>query len=164
MLLVLVPQLCRGPSGKRCCATLLCLPSDCPVDLFFVLDTSESVALRVKPFGDLVAQVKDFTNRFIDKLTERYCAHHCLQGALGLCQSWVGCWGRTRLWGVPGHQAMSLLCTPMATLVPLQPLPMYVLRCPWGALVLIVMIKGMCLLGTEPSCEGPVGHHNLFTQ
>ncbi|KAM3667839.1 collagen alpha-1(VI) chain [Ammospiza maritima maritima] len=45
---------------------------DCPVDLFFVLDTSESVALRVKPFGDLVTQVKDFTNRFIDKLTQRY--------------------------------------------------------------------------------------------
>ncbi|KFZ62872.1 Collagen alpha-1(VI) chain, partial [Podiceps cristatus] len=45
---------------------------DCPVDLFFVLDTSESVALRVKPFGDLVAQVKDFTNRFINKLTNRY--------------------------------------------------------------------------------------------
>lgn len=45
---------------------------DCPVDLFFVLDTSESVALRVKPFGDLVAQVKTFTNRFIDKLTDRY--------------------------------------------------------------------------------------------
>uniref|UniRef100_A0A8B9FHH7 Collagen alpha-1(VI) chain n=3 Tax=Australaves TaxID=3073809 RepID=A0A8B9FHH7_9PSIT len=45
---------------------------DCPVDLFFVLDTSESVALRVKPFGDLVSQVKDFTNRFIDKLTSRY--------------------------------------------------------------------------------------------
>uniref|UniRef100_A0A674JQN4 Collagen alpha-1(VI) chain n=1 Tax=Terrapene triunguis TaxID=2587831 RepID=A0A674JQN4_9SAUR len=44
----------------------------CPVDLFFVLDTSESVALRVKPFGDLVAQVKSFTNRFIDKLTDRY--------------------------------------------------------------------------------------------
>uniref|UniRef100_A0A8C3JSM5 Collagen alpha-1(VI) chain n=1 Tax=Calidris pygmaea TaxID=425635 RepID=A0A8C3JSM5_9CHAR len=45
---------------------------DCPVDLFFVLDTSESVALRVKPFGDLVTQVKDFTNQFIDKLTNRY--------------------------------------------------------------------------------------------
>ncbi|XP_063286128.1 collagen alpha-1(VI) chain [Pelobates fuscus] len=45
---------------------------DCPVDIFFVLDTSESVALRVKPFKTLVNQVKDFTNRFIDKLTSRY--------------------------------------------------------------------------------------------
>ncbi|XP_030066246.1 LOW QUALITY PROTEIN: collagen alpha-1(VI) chain [Microcaecilia unicolor] len=45
---------------------------DCPVDLFFVLDTSESVALRVKPFGNLVEQVKDFTKTFIDKLTSRY--------------------------------------------------------------------------------------------
>ncbi|XP_061463625.1 collagen alpha-1(VI) chain [Rhineura floridana] len=45
---------------------------DCPVDLFFVLDTSESVALREKPFGALVDQIKAFTNRFIDKLTDRY--------------------------------------------------------------------------------------------
>uniref|UniRef100_A0A6I8N8J4 VWFA domain-containing protein n=1 Tax=Ornithorhynchus anatinus TaxID=9258 RepID=A0A6I8N8J4_ORNAN len=45
---------------------------DCPVDLFFVLDTSESVALRVKPFGYLVEQVKIFTKKFIDKLTDRY--------------------------------------------------------------------------------------------
>ncbi|XP_075790235.1 collagen alpha-1(VI) chain [Pelodiscus sinensis] len=45
---------------------------DCPVDLFFVLDTSESVALRVKPFGALVTQLKDFTNQFIDRLTDRY--------------------------------------------------------------------------------------------
>ncbi|XP_069081583.1 collagen alpha-1(VI) chain [Pleurodeles waltl] len=45
---------------------------DCPVDLFFVLDTSESVALRVKPFGNLVKQVKDFTKSFIDQLTSRY--------------------------------------------------------------------------------------------
>uniref|UniRef100_A0A8C9UCU4 Collagen alpha-1(VI) chain n=1 Tax=Serinus canaria TaxID=9135 RepID=A0A8C9UCU4_SERCA len=52
--------------------TQLSSTEDCPVDLFFVLDTSESVALRVKPFGDLVTQVKDFTNRFIDKLTQRY--------------------------------------------------------------------------------------------
>uniref|UniRef100_A0A8C8RY54 Collagen alpha-1(VI) chain n=1 Tax=Pelusios castaneus TaxID=367368 RepID=A0A8C8RY54_9SAUR len=44
----------------------------CPVDLFFVLDTSESVALRVKPFGTLVTQVKEFTTTFIDKLTDRY--------------------------------------------------------------------------------------------
>ncbi|XP_038605172.1 collagen alpha-1(VI) chain [Tachyglossus aculeatus] len=45
---------------------------DCPVDLFFVLDTSESVALRVKPFGYLVEEVKTFTKKFIDKLTDRY--------------------------------------------------------------------------------------------
>lgn len=63
-----------------------------------------------------------------------------------------------------GHQAMSLLCVPMATLVPLQPLAVCVLRRPWGALVLIVMMKGMCLPGIEPSFGGPVGHHNLFTQ
>lgn len=54
------------------------------MDLFFVLDTSESVALRVKPFGDLVAQVKDFTNRFIDKLTNRYTSWGLVQAALGM--------------------------------------------------------------------------------
>nr|XP_060639355.1 collagen alpha-1(VI) chain [Anolis sagrei ordinatus] len=45
---------------------------DCPVDLFFVLDTSESVALREKPFGALVDNIKQFTTQFIDKLNERY--------------------------------------------------------------------------------------------
>ncbi|XP_058040904.1 collagen alpha-1(VI) chain [Ahaetulla prasina] len=46
---------------------------DCPVDLFFVLDTSESVSLRVKPFGKAnVDKIKAFTNQFIDKLNDRY--------------------------------------------------------------------------------------------
>lgn len=44
---------------------------DCPVDLFFVLDTSESVALRLKPYGALVDKVKAFTKRFIDNLGDR---------------------------------------------------------------------------------------------
>uniref|UniRef100_A0A8C3SU05 Collagen alpha-1(VI) chain n=1 Tax=Chelydra serpentina TaxID=8475 RepID=A0A8C3SU05_CHESE len=53
-------------------ACLVLLNRHCPVDLFFVLDTSESVALKRKPFGDVVTQVKLFTNKFIEKLTDRY--------------------------------------------------------------------------------------------
>ena len=41
------------------------------MDLFFVLDTSESVALRLKPSGALVDKVKSFTKRFIDNLKDR---------------------------------------------------------------------------------------------
>ncbi|CAL8346763.1 unnamed protein product [Merluccius merluccius] len=44
--------------------------SDCPVDLFFVLDTSESVALRQNPPNFYIDQIKDFTKRFIDELKE----------------------------------------------------------------------------------------------
>ncbi|KAL4609010.1 collagen alpha-1(VI) chain-like [Arapaima gigas] len=43
--------------------------SDCPVDIFFVLDTSESVALRAKPPDFYINQIKTFTNTFIDQLT-----------------------------------------------------------------------------------------------
>lgn len=80
----------RNPGRRRRCRKTAgqFLPlhffPDCPVDLFFVLDTSESVALRVKPFGDLVTQVKDFTNRFIDKLTQRYIRQGFIRAALGM--------------------------------------------------------------------------------
>ncbi|KAM6990679.1 collagen alpha-1(VI) chain [Tautogolabrus adspersus] len=49
--------------------------ADCPVDLFFVLDTSESVALRQKPPEFYIGQIKRFTNRFIDELKDM--RHRC---------------------------------------------------------------------------------------
>ncbi|KAK5859660.1 hypothetical protein PBY51_021199 [Eleginops maclovinus] len=49
--------------------------ADCPVDLFFVLDTSESVALRQKPPNFYIDQIKTFTNNFIDELREM--RHRC---------------------------------------------------------------------------------------
>lgn len=42
---------------------------DCPVDLFFVLDTSESVALRRSPPPFYINQIKSFTTQFIDQLS-----------------------------------------------------------------------------------------------
>ncbi|KAI7810047.1 putative collagen alpha-1VI chain [Triplophysa rosa] len=43
---------------------------ECPVDLFFVLDTSESVALRAKPPEFYINQIKTFTKLFIDELKD----------------------------------------------------------------------------------------------
>lgn len=44
--------------------------AECPVDLFFVLDTSESVALRQQHPDFYINQIKDFTKRFIDQLQD----------------------------------------------------------------------------------------------
>lgn len=60
-----------APRGAQGMAHGTFSDSDCPVDLFFVLDTSESVALRLKPYGALVDKVKSFTKRFIDNLNDR---------------------------------------------------------------------------------------------
>ncbi|XP_010788712.1 collagen alpha-1(VI) chain [Notothenia coriiceps] len=49
--------------------------ADCPVDLFFVLDTSESVALRQKPPNFYIDQIKKFTTNFIDELKDM--RHRC---------------------------------------------------------------------------------------
>ncbi|KAI1899247.1 hypothetical protein AGOR_G00059840 [Albula goreensis] len=51
---------------------------ECPVDLFFVLDTSESVALRAKPPDFYINQIKTFTKNFIDRLkdTRQPCDRH----------------------------------------------------------------------------------------
>ncbi|XP_040910850.1 collagen alpha-1(VI) chain [Toxotes jaculatrix] len=49
--------------------------AECPVDLYFVLDTSESVALRQKPPNFYIDQIKEFTKRFIDELKDM--RHQC---------------------------------------------------------------------------------------
>lgn len=57
----------------RILAIFVCLfavCAECPVDLYFVLDTSESVALRQKPPEFYINQVKGFTTRFIDELQD----------------------------------------------------------------------------------------------
>ncbi|XP_067892228.1 collagen alpha-2(VI) chain isoform X2 [Heterodontus francisci] len=41
---------------------------ECPVSVYFVLDTSESVALQTRIHGDLVTNIKSFTKDFVDKL------------------------------------------------------------------------------------------------
>lgn len=57
-----------------CCAVMLCSTSpeviECPVDLYFVIDTSETIALQENPPGSLVESVKDFTFKFADKLED----------------------------------------------------------------------------------------------
>lgn len=49
--------------------------AQCPVDLFFVLDTSESVALRRKTPEYFISQIKDFTKLFLDELHD--IRHQC---------------------------------------------------------------------------------------
>uniref|UniRef100_A0A3Q1HLE7 VWFA domain-containing protein n=1 Tax=Anabas testudineus TaxID=64144 RepID=A0A3Q1HLE7_ANATE len=74
LLLILLPLLHRAlwsssaRSGSR-------LGQTCPVDLYFVLDTSESVALRQKPPDFYINQIKEFTVRFIDELQDVH--HRC---------------------------------------------------------------------------------------
>ncbi|KAL0180910.1 hypothetical protein M9458_023316, partial [Cirrhinus mrigala] len=43
-------------------------PAECPIDLYFVIDTSETIALQENPPGSLVKSVKQFTRAFVEKL------------------------------------------------------------------------------------------------
>ncbi|KAG9340832.1 hypothetical protein JZ751_020024 [Albula glossodonta] len=55
---------------KLICGPKTSAVGKCPVDLFFVLDTSESVALREKPPAFYIDQIKSFTKTFIDELKD----------------------------------------------------------------------------------------------
>lgn len=65
-----------------------------------MLDTSESVALRLKPYGALVDKVKSFTKRFIDNLKDRW-------GPCDLAPEWLQSSQR----GGAGHSSSCPSCT-----------------------------------------------------
>lgn len=43
---------------------------ECPIDLYFLIDTSETIALQENPPGSLVESIKDFTIAFAQKLED----------------------------------------------------------------------------------------------
>lgn len=43
---------------------------ECPIDLYFVIDTSETIALQEPPPGSLVESVTNFTKKFVEKLED----------------------------------------------------------------------------------------------
>uniref|UniRef100_A0A672KR91 Collagen alpha-2(VI) chain n=1 Tax=Sinocyclocheilus grahami TaxID=75366 RepID=A0A672KR91_SINGR len=45
-----------------------CKTTECPIDLYFVIDTSETIALQENPPGSLVDSIKKFTAAFAKKL------------------------------------------------------------------------------------------------
>ncbi|XP_017554960.1 collagen alpha-2(VI) chain isoform X1 [Pygocentrus nattereri] len=44
---------------------------ECPIDLYFLIDTSETIALQENPPGSLVESIKDFTIAFAQKLEDQ---------------------------------------------------------------------------------------------
>lgn len=43
---------------------------ECPIDLYFVIDTSETIALQEPPPGSLVDSVTNFTKKFVERLED----------------------------------------------------------------------------------------------
>ncbi|XP_060797738.1 collagen alpha-2(VI) chain isoform X2 [Neoarius graeffei] len=43
---------------------------ECPIDLYFVIDTSETIALQEPPPGSLVNSVTNFTKKFVERLED----------------------------------------------------------------------------------------------
>ncbi|KAM9709645.1 collagen alpha-2(VI) chain-like isoform 1-T1 [Menidia menidia] len=53
------------PESKSCKRII-----DCPIRLFFTIDTSETIALQEPPPGSLVESIKEFTRIFVQKLSD----------------------------------------------------------------------------------------------
>ncbi|TWW80715.1 Collagen alpha-2(VI) chain [Takifugu flavidus] len=62
-------------------------PSDiinCPIKVFFTIDTSETIALQESPPGSLVQSIKEFTRTFVQKLSdEQYKGHIQIRWSIG---------------------------------------------------------------------------------
>uniref|UniRef100_A0A8B9KI96 Collagen alpha-2(VI) chain n=1 Tax=Astyanax mexicanus TaxID=7994 RepID=A0A8B9KI96_ASTMX len=58
-----------GPTDPNTTQGLNCCP-ECPIDLYFLIDTSETIALQENPPGSLVESIKDFTVAFAQKLED----------------------------------------------------------------------------------------------
>ncbi|XP_065809861.1 collagen alpha-2(VI) chain isoform X2 [Labrus bergylta] len=44
--------------------------NDCPIDVYFTIDTSETIALQESPPGSLVESIKQFVKRFVQRLED----------------------------------------------------------------------------------------------
>ncbi|KAM3604599.1 uncharacterized protein V6R79_013705 [Siganus canaliculatus] len=44
--------------------------NECPVDLYFTIDTSETIALQEPPPGSLVESIKEFSKQFVERLED----------------------------------------------------------------------------------------------
>lgn len=57
---------------------------ECPIKLFFTIDTSETIALQESPPGILVENVKEFTKTFVQRLAdEAYKGHVQISWSIG---------------------------------------------------------------------------------
>uniref|UniRef100_A0A8C9W454 Collagen alpha-2(VI) chain n=1 Tax=Scleropages formosus TaxID=113540 RepID=A0A8C9W454_SCLFO len=54
-----------------CLVLLQPMKIECPINLYFVLDTSETIALQEPPPGSLVNSIKEFTKDFAEKLEDK---------------------------------------------------------------------------------------------
>ncbi|TNN03098.1 collagen alpha-2(VI) chain-like isoform X1 [Takifugu flavidus] len=57
---------------------------NCPIKVFFTIDTSETIALQESPPGSLVQSIKEFTRTFVQKLSdEQYKGHIQIRWSIG---------------------------------------------------------------------------------